>query len=31
MLGSEEIWYVRKRNYDTAMGIKINAYNMMVI
>jgi hypothetical protein len=31
MPGSEEIWYVRNRNYDTAMGLKIIAYNLMVI
>jgi hypothetical protein len=31
MLGSEDIWYVRNSNYDTAMGLKIIAYNMMVI
>ena len=31
MLGSEDIWYVRNRNYDTAMGLKFIAYNLMVI
>lgn len=31
ILGSENIWYVRNRNYDTAMGLKIIAYNLMVI
>lgn len=28
MPGSEDIWYVRDRNYDTAMGLKIIAYNL---
>jgi len=31
IMGSEDIWYVKKRNYDTAMGLKIIAYNLMVI
>jgi len=31
IMGSEDIGYVKERNYDTAMGLKIIAYNLMVI
>jgi len=31
IMKSEDIWYVKERNYDTAMGLKIIAYNLMVI
>ena len=28
---TENIWYVRNRSYDTAMGLKAIAYNLMII
>ena len=28
---AENIWYNRNRSYDTAMGLKAIAYNLMVI
>ena len=27
----ENIWHVRNRNYDTAMGLKMLAYNLMLV
>ncbi len=27
----ENVWYIRKRSYDTAIGLKAIAYNLMVI
>jgi hypothetical protein len=31
MIISENIWIVANRNYDTAMGLRVVAYNLMVI
>jgi hypothetical protein len=31
LLQSENIWYIRNRNYDAAIGLKIIAYNLLVI
>ena len=31
ILQSENIWYTRNRNYDSAIGLKIIAYNLMVL
>jgi transposase, IS4 family len=28
---AENIWYTRNRNYDTALGLKAIAYNLMII
>ena len=28
---TENIWYVKNRDYDTAMGLKAIAYNLMVV
>ena len=28
---AEYIWYTNNRNYDTAMGLKAIAYNLMII
>jgi hypothetical protein len=30
-MGAEDIRYTRNRNYDAAIGLKIIAYNLMVI
>ena len=31
IMGSEYIWYVSNRDYDIAIGLKVIAYNLMVI
>ena len=31
IMSSENIWYVGNRNYDTAIGLKVVAYNLMVV
>ncbi|MGC8681314.1 MAG: hypothetical protein ACP5TW_04695 [Thermoplasmata archaeon] len=31
ILKSEYIWYVRNRNYDVSIGIKIVAYNIIIL
>ena len=31
IMETENIWYVKKRDYDTAMGLKAIAYNLMVV
>ena len=31
IMGSEDIWYVSNRNYDNIIGLKVIAYNLMVI
>ena len=31
IMGAENIWYTRNRNYDSAIGLKIIAYNLMLI
>lgn len=31
ILQGENIWYTRDRSYDNAIGLKIIAYNLMVI
>lgn len=30
-MGSENIWFTRKISYDTAMGLRIVAYNLIVM
>ena len=30
-MGSENIWYVNNRDYDNIIGLKVIAYNLMVI
>jgi hypothetical protein len=31
IMNAENIWYVRNRSYDTAMGLKAIAYNLMIV
>ena len=31
ILQSENIWYTRNRNYDSAIDLRIIAYNLMVM
>ena len=31
IMKTENIWYVKNRDYDTAMGLKAIAYNLMVV
>ncbi len=31
IMKTENIWYVRNRDYDTAMGLKAIAYNLMIV
>ena len=31
IMKTENIWYVRNRDYDTAMGLKVIAYNLIVL
>ena len=31
ILGCEYIWYVRKRDYDVSIGMKIVAYNLVIL
>ncbi len=31
ILGMEYVWYVRNRNYDNAIGLKVIAYNLIVM
>ena len=31
IMGSENVWYVSNRDYDIAIGLKVIAYNLMVI
>ena len=31
IMNAENIWYVRNRSYDTAIGLKAIAYNLMII
>ena len=31
ILGCEYIWYVRNRDYDTSIGMKIVAYNLVIL
>lgn len=27
----ENVWYIQKRSYDTAIGLKAIAYNLMIV
>ena len=31
IMGAENLWYTRNRSYDIAIGLKIIAYNLMVM
>ena len=31
IIRAENIWYVSKRSYDTAIGLKAIAYNLMIV
>ncbi len=31
MLQCECVWYTKNRNYDTTMGLKAIAYNLMIV
>ena len=31
IMKTENLWYIKKRSYDTAIGLKSIAYNLMII
>ena len=31
IMNTENIWYVKNKDYDTAVGLKVIAYNLMVV
>ena len=31
IMRAENIWYIKKRSYDTAIGLKAIAYNLMIV